>query len=78
MADQRGLYVAVTSSEVVSFRFDYRLNGRRETLVIGRYDPRLPARGTRDAEELNLGLSLSLAEARLGWTQRQRAPFLSI
>lgn len=39
VADQRGLYVAVTSSGVVSFRFDYRLNGRRETLVIGRYDP---------------------------------------
>jgi hypothetical protein len=78
VADQRGLYVAVTSSEVVSFPFDYRLNGRRETLVIGRYDPRLPACGTRDAEELTLGMSLSLAEARLGWTQRQRAPFLSI
>ncbi len=45
VADQRGLYVAVTLSGVVSFRFDYRLNGRRETLVIGRYDPRLPARG---------------------------------
>ncbi len=65
VADQRGLYVAVTSSGVVSFRFDYRLNGRRETLVIGRYDPRLPARGARDAEELNFGMSLSLAEARL-------------
>ncbi|PTB19279.1 integrase [Trinickia symbiotica] len=65
VADQRGLYVAVTSSGAVSFRFDYRLNGRRETLVIGRYDPRLPARGARNGEELNLGMSLSLAEARL-------------
>jgi len=65
VTDQRGLYVAVTSSGVASFRFDYRLNGRRETLVIGRYDPRLPARGARDTEELNFGMSLSLAEARL-------------
>jgi hypothetical protein len=65
VTDQRGLYVAVRSSGVVSFRFDYRLNGRRETLVIGRYDPRLPARGTRDVEELSFGMSLSLAEARL-------------
>jgi len=48
MADQRGLYVAVTLSGVISFRFDYRLNGRRETLVIGRYDPKLPARGVRE------------------------------
>lgn len=37
VADQCGLYVAVTTSSAVSFRFDYRLNGRRETPVIGRY-----------------------------------------
>lgn len=30
-----------------------------------RYDPRLPARGTRVAEELNFGMSLNLAEVRL-------------
>lgn len=65
VADQRGLYVAVTLSGAVSFRFDYRLNGRRETLVIGRYDPRLPAKGVREADELSYGMSLSLAEARL-------------
>ncbi|NIF54508.1 site-specific integrase [Burkholderia sp. Ax-1724] len=65
VADQRGLYVAVTSSGVASFRFDYRLNGRRETLVIGRYDVRLPARGVREMHELSYGMSLSLAEARL-------------
>jgi hypothetical protein len=33
VADQRGLYVAVTRSGAVSFRYDYRINGRRETLV---------------------------------------------
>jgi len=65
VADQRGLYVAVTLSGVISFRFDYRLNGRRETLVIGRYDPRLPARGVREIQDLSFGMSLSLAEARL-------------
>ncbi|WP_186178456.1 tyrosine-type recombinase/integrase [Burkholderia gladioli] len=65
VADQRGLYVAVTSAGAVSFRFDYRLNGRRETLVIGRYDPGLPARGARAAEELTFGMSMRLAEARL-------------
>lgn len=47
------------------FRFDYRLNGRRETLVIGRYDPGLPARGARAADELSFGMSMRLAEARL-------------
>lgn len=64
VADQRGLYVAVTLSGVVSFGFDYRLNGRRETLVIGRYDPKLPARGVREMQDLSFGMSLSLAEAR--------------
>lgn len=43
-----------TSAGAVSFRFDYRLNGRRETLVIGRYDPGLPARGARAADKLSL------------------------
>jgi integrase len=57
--------VAVTLAGAVSFRFDYRLNGRRETLVIGRYDPGLPARGARAADELTFGMSMRLAEARL-------------
>lgn len=35
--DRDGLYVAVTRTGIVSFRFDYRLNGRRETIVLGHY-----------------------------------------
>ncbi|MCV5148826.1 tyrosine-type recombinase/integrase [Escherichia coli] len=35
--DRDGLYVAVLTSGTVSFRYDYRINGRRETLVIGQY-----------------------------------------
>ena len=37
--DRDGLYVAVTRTGVVSFRLDYRLNGRRETIVLGHYGP---------------------------------------
>lgn len=37
VTDRDGLYVAVQVSGSVSFRYDYRLNGRRETLTIGRY-----------------------------------------
>ena len=33
---QQGLYAAVTRTGVISFRFDYRIHGRRETLVIGK------------------------------------------
>lgn len=35
VSDRDGLYVAVLTSGSVSFRYDYRINGRRETLVIG-------------------------------------------
>ncbi|HAX2705968.1 TPA: tyrosine-type recombinase/integrase [Escherichia coli] len=37
VSDRDGLYVAVLMSGTVSFRYDYRINGRRETLVIGQY-----------------------------------------
>jgi len=35
--DRDGLYVTVSTAGTVTFRYDYRLNGRRETLTIGRY-----------------------------------------
>ena len=39
VADRDGMYVAVLTSGTVSFRYDYRINGRRETLTIGKYGP---------------------------------------
>ena len=51
VADRDGLYVVVTPRGTISFRMDYRLNGRRETLTIGRY-------GTKD------GISLLMARER--------------
>lgn len=39
VSDRDGLYVAVLTSGTVSFRYDYRINGRRETLTIGKYGP---------------------------------------
>lgn len=39
VTDRDGLYVAVSPAGTVTFRLDYRLNGRRETLTIGRYGP---------------------------------------
>lgn len=73
VADQQGLYVAVTRTGVVSFRFDYRVNGRRETLVIGKYDPTVGAKKPRELDELDYGMSLSLAEARLLMTRAHRS-----
>jgi integrase len=37
LADRDGLYVAVLSTGTVSFRYNYRINGRQETIVLGRY-----------------------------------------
>ncbi|MEK6296335.1 MAG: Arm DNA-binding domain-containing protein, partial [Paraburkholderia tropica] len=36
-SDRDGMYVTVSTSGTITFRYDYRLNGRRETLTIGRY-----------------------------------------
>ncbi|MBV2209949.1 MAG: Arm DNA-binding domain-containing protein, partial [Thermomonas sp.] len=34
-SDRDGMYVTVSPAGTVTFRYDYRLNGRRETLTIG-------------------------------------------
>lgn len=65
VADQRGLYAAVTPTGVISFRFDYRIHGRRETLVIGKYDTSRGAKKPKEASELGYGQAVTLAEARL-------------
>ena len=46
-----GMYVTVSPAGTVTFRYDYHLNGRRETLTIGRYGPG--------------GISLALAREKL-------------
>lgn len=35
VADRDGLYVSVAPTGTKTFRYDYRVNGRRETLTIG-------------------------------------------
>ncbi len=39
VADRDGMYATVSPAGTITFRYDYRLNGRRETLTIGRYGP---------------------------------------
>jgi integrase len=39
VADRDGMYVVVAPSGTVTFRLDYRLNGRRETVTLGKYGP---------------------------------------
>ncbi|OEZ81795.1 putative prophage CPS-53 integrase [Janthinobacterium sp. HH104] len=35
--DRDGLYVAVTTAGSISFRYNYIINGRQETVIFGRY-----------------------------------------
>lgn len=51
VSDRDGMYVVVQPTGAIVFRYDYRLNGRRETLTLGRYGPE--------------GLSLARARERL-------------
>lgn len=39
ISDRDGMYVVVAPSGTVTFRLDYRLNGRRETVTLGQYGP---------------------------------------
>lgn len=56
VSDRDGLYLVVSPRGTVTFRYDYRLNGRRETLTIGRYGAD--------------GISLARARARLDEAKR--------
>ena len=57
VSDRDGMYIVIQPSGAIVFRYDYRLNGRRETLTIGRYGPE----------------SLSLARAREKLIDAKRA-----
>jgi integrase len=57
-----GLYVVVSPGGSRSFRYDYRLSGRRETLTIGRHQP--VARHVQRSH-LAYGMDVTLEEARL-------------
>lgn len=39
VTDRDGIYAYVSPGGSISLRFDYRMNGRRETLTRGRYGP---------------------------------------
>lgn len=55
-----GMCVAVPAAGTITFHYEYRLNGRRETLTLGRYG--------------RVGMSLAVARERLldakGWVDQ--------
>lgn len=64
ITDALGLYVTVAASGTRSFRYDYRLDGKRETLTLGRYEEGTPSRAADELTGLDFGNVLSLADAR--------------
>lgn len=73
LRDRDGMYLLVTAAGARLFRYDYRVGTRRETLALGKYDPNLRGIATRDLAELEYGMSMSLAEARLLLTRARRS-----
>jgi len=70
VADRDGMYVRVMPSGQISFRLDYRLNGRRETVYLGKYgrDGISLAR----ARELCLDARRAIREGRSPAIEKQR------
>lgn len=70
VTDRDGMYVRVAPSGGISFRLDYRLNGRRETVHLGKYarDGISLAR----ARELCIDARRAIAEGRSPAIEKQR------
>ncbi len=64
VTDRDGMHAAVTPTGVISFRYQYRVNGRQEVLTIGRYSAEAARKLTRAPDALEYGMEVSLAEAR--------------
>ena len=64
VTDGAGMYVVVSPSGGKSFRFDYRLDGKRETLTVGRYEPNTVNRTDGSLQDLEYGAVVSLKDAR--------------
>jgi integrase len=70
VADRDGMYVYVSTGGAISFRFDYRMHGRRETLTLGRYGP--SGLSLARAREKCLDARRTLAEGRSPAQEKQR------
>lgn len=73
VTDGGGMYLMVFKTGSISFRYDYRVAGNRETLVIGKYDATRGRKGSRDTVELDYGMVVSLDEARKLLARARRA-----
>lgn len=71
VADRDGIYVTVSPAGAISFRLDYRMNGRRESLTLGRYGP--DGITLVRARELAMAARKEVREGRSPMIDKQRA-----
>ena len=65
-----GMYMLVTPNGTLSFRLDYRLNGRRETVVFGKYGP--TGLSLARAREKCIDAKRAISEGRSPAIEKQR------
>ena len=70
LTDRDGMYVVVNPSGSVTFRYDYRLNGRRETVTLGRYGA--SGISLARARERCIDAKQAIAEGRSPAQEKQR------
>jgi integrase len=70
VTDRDGLYVHVSTSGTLTFRLDYRLNRRRETLTLGKYGP--TGISLARAREKTIDAKRAVAEGRSPAQEKQR------
>ncbi|WP_443590578.1 Arm DNA-binding domain-containing protein [Acidocella sp.] len=71
VADRDGMYVVVAPSGMITFRLDYRLNGRRETVTLGQYGP--AELSLAHAREMTIDARRSVIESKSPAHEKQRA-----
>jgi hypothetical protein len=71
VTDRDGMYVVVAPSGTVTFRLDYRLNGRRETVTFGQYGP--AELSLACAREMTIDGRRSVMEGKSPAHEKQRA-----
>jgi len=70
IVDRDGMYVVVQPSGAIVFRLDYRLNGRRETVTLGRYGP--AGLSLARAREKVVDARRAISEGRSSAQEKQR------
>ena len=71
VTDRDGMYVLVSTKGSISFRLDYRMNGRRETITFGKYGP--ADLSLARARELCIDARRAIKEGRSPAIEKQRA-----